>query len=124
MPLSSRQSNPYSPAQFLLRSLPAQTPAGDGQVWLDVNNPESRDALMIRIIGSGSVTGEVWLRNRDSDERVFGKEILGDIYEGKRTLPLVHLLSVASPRDRDLLRDYRGRSRSQRPAAMVVRVRP
>lgn len=79
---------------------------------------------MIRIIGSGSVTGEVWLRNRDSDERVFGKEILGDIYEGKRTLPLVHLLSVASPRDRDLLRDYLGRSRSQRPAAMVVRVRP
>jgi geranylgeranyl diphosphate synthase type II len=63
------------------------------------------------------------LLNLIGDEQIYGKEILGDLYEGKRTLPLVHLLSVAEPADRDVLRDYLRRSRSQRPAALVQRVR-
>ncbi len=36
----------------------------------------------------------------------YGKEILGDLFEGKRTLPLVHLLANAEGDDRDLVRDY------------------
>ena len=32
------------------------------------------------------------LLNLVGDERAYGKEILGDLYEGKRTLPLVHLM--------------------------------
>ncbi|MEB3030872.1 polyprenyl synthetase family protein [[Mycobacterium] nativiensis] len=63
------------------------------------------------------------LLNLVGDERIYGKEILGDLYEGKRTLPLVHLLSVARAPDRDLLADYLHRSRSQRSAALVQRVR-
>lgn len=63
------------------------------------------------------------LLNLVGDERIYGKEILGDLYEGKRTLPLVHLLSVARPADRDLLADYLHRTRSQRSAALVQRVR-
>lgn len=63
------------------------------------------------------------LLNLVGDERVYGKEILGDLYEGKRTLPLVHLLSVAQPPDRELLQDYLHRSRSQRSAELVQRVR-
>ena len=39
-----------------------------------------------------------------TDERMYGKEILGDLYEGKRTLPLMHLLSVAQ--SGDLERDH------------------
>ena len=35
------------------------------------------------------------LLNLVGDEQIYGKEILGDLYEGKRTLPLVHLLAVA-----------------------------
>ncbi len=35
------------------------------------------------------------LLNLVGDERMYGKEILGDLYEGKRTLPLVHLLANA-----------------------------
>ena len=57
------------------------------------------------------------------DERVYGKEILGDLYEGKRTLPLVHLLSAAQGKDRDLLRDYLARKRAERSADLVRRVR-
>lgn len=63
------------------------------------------------------------LLNLVGDERVYGKEILGDLYEGKRTLPLVHLLSVAQGPDRELLGDYLHRGRSQRSAALVARVR-
>ena len=36
------------------------------------------------------------LLNLVGDERTYGKEILGDLYEGKRTLPLVHLLANAT----------------------------
>ncbi len=39
------------------------------------------------------------LLNLVGDERMYGKEILGDIYEGKRTLPLVHLLATAQGAD-------------------------
>ncbi|MGH3576353.1 MAG: polyprenyl synthetase family protein [Mycobacterium sp.] len=63
------------------------------------------------------------LLNLVGDERVYGKEILGDLYEGKRTLPLVHLLSAAQGRDREVVRDYLHRNRSQRSAALVHRVR-
>jgi geranylgeranyl diphosphate synthase type II len=61
--------------------------------------------------------------NLVGDERSYGKEILGDIYEGKRTLPLLHLLSAAGDEDRELLADYLGRDREQRSAAEVAAVR-
>jgi geranylgeranyl diphosphate synthase type II len=57
------------------------------------------------------------------DEQVYGKEILGDLYEGKRTLPLVHLLSTTQGSDRKLVRDYLRRSRAERSAELVHRVR-
>ena len=46
------------------------------------------------------------LLNLVGDERTYGKEILGDLYEGKRTLPLVHLSSNAEGADLTLVRDY------------------
>jgi geranylgeranyl diphosphate synthase, type II len=54
---------------------------------------------------------------------MYGKEILGDLYEGKRTLPLMHLLSVSQDEDRALVRDYLGRTRPQRSPQMVRTVR-
>lgn len=63
------------------------------------------------------------LLNLVGDERLYGKEILGDLYEGKRTLPLVHLLSVARDSDLDLVRDYLRRNRSERSAELVRAVR-
>ena len=63
------------------------------------------------------------LLNLIGDERTYGKEILGDLYEGKRTLTLVHLMATATGSDRDLVRDYLRRNRSQRSAALVHTVR-
>jgi geranylgeranyl diphosphate synthase type II len=61
--------------------------------------------------------------NLVGDEQMYGKEILGDLYEGKRTLPLVHLMATAQEADRDLVRDYLGRSREERTPALVQTVR-
>lgn len=63
------------------------------------------------------------LLNLVGDENMYGKEILGDLYEGKRTLPLVHLLANAEGRDGDLVRDYVGRSRVERSSELVHTVR-
>jgi geranylgeranyl diphosphate synthase, type II len=63
------------------------------------------------------------LLNLVGDERTYGKEILGDLYEGKRTLPLVHLLANAQGADGDLVRGYLRRTRSERSAELVQTVR-
>jgi len=43
--------------------------------------------------------------NVTGGEAVYGKEIGGDLREGKRTLMLIHLLAVAEPQDRHALVD-------------------
>ncbi|MDT5391204.1 MAG: geranylgeranyl diphosphate synthase, type [Mycobacterium sp.] len=63
------------------------------------------------------------LLNLVGDERIYGKEILGDLYEGKRTLALVHLLSHAEGADLALVRDYLRRTRPERSPELVVRIR-
>jgi geranylgeranyl diphosphate synthase type II len=63
------------------------------------------------------------LLNLVGDERMYGKEILGDLYEGKRTLPLMHLLSVAQGSDHSLVREYLHLTRCQRSTELVQRVR-
>jgi geranylgeranyl diphosphate synthase type II len=54
------------------------------------------------------------LLNLVGDEARYGKEILGDLLEGKRTLMLIHLLRTARGQDRDDLVAYLGRPRSTR----------
>ena len=63
------------------------------------------------------------LLNLLGSEREYGKEIDGDIFEGKRTLPLIHLLRNARGTDRDALGRYLGLERSERTASMVAEVR-
>jgi geranylgeranyl diphosphate synthase, type II len=63
------------------------------------------------------------LLNLIGDEHTYGKEILGDLYEGKRTLTLVHLMATAQGADRALVRDYLRRSRAERSEEMVHTVR-
>lgn len=63
------------------------------------------------------------LLNLIGDERLYGKEILGDLYEGKRTLTLVHLLSVAQGEDRDVVRRYLRLQRSERSPELVAKIR-
>jgi geranylgeranyl diphosphate synthase type II len=63
------------------------------------------------------------LLNLLGTEREYGKEIDGDLYEGKRTLPLIHLLRSARGADREALDRYLRLERAQRTAAMVADVR-
>ena len=53
------------------------------------------------------------LLNLLGTEREYGKEIDGDLYEGKRTLPLIHLLRNARGADRQTLDRYLGLERSR-----------
>ena len=63
------------------------------------------------------------LLNLVGDEQTYGKEILGDLYEGKRTLMLIHLLSAAEGPDRAVLRDYLIVERDGRGPDLVAEVR-
>jgi geranylgeranyl diphosphate synthase, type II len=63
------------------------------------------------------------LLNLVGDEQTYGKEILGDLYEGKRTLPLMHLVSVAKGTDHALVRKYLRLTRSQRSPELVATIR-
>jgi geranylgeranyl diphosphate synthase, type II len=63
------------------------------------------------------------LLNLVGDARLYGKEILGDLYEGKRTLALMHLMEAAHGADRAVLTDYLHRQRSERSEDLVLRIR-
>jgi geranylgeranyl diphosphate synthase, type II len=59
------------------------------------------------------------LLNLLGSEREYGKEIGGDLYEGKRTLPLIHLVRAARGDDRETVDRYLRLERSQRTEATV-----
>jgi geranylgeranyl diphosphate synthase type II len=63
------------------------------------------------------------LLNLTGDESMYGKEIDGDIAEGKRTLMLIHLLSVTEGANRGFVVDFLARGREARSAAEISRVR-
>ncbi|HWW89723.1 MAG TPA: polyprenyl synthetase family protein [Solirubrobacteraceae bacterium] len=63
------------------------------------------------------------LLNLLGTEREYGKEIDGDLYEGKRTLPLIHLLRNARGRDRRSIDRYLRLERRERTPAMVSEIR-
>ncbi|MGD0674987.1 MAG: polyprenyl synthetase family protein [Polyangiaceae bacterium] len=52
--------------------------------------------------------------NLVGERRTYGKEIGGDLYEGKRTLILTHLFRQSSPPDRQRLQAFLAKPRAQR----------
>jgi geranylgeranyl diphosphate synthase type II len=63
------------------------------------------------------------LLNLEGDQDRYGKEIDGDIWEGKRTLMLIHLLRQASSEERARLASFLVTPRRERSAAEVAWVR-
>ena len=63
------------------------------------------------------------LLNLEGDATAYGKELAGDIREGKRTLMLIHLLEAATVVERDRLRSFLGQPRRQRADQDVAWVR-
>ena len=57
--------------------------------------------------------------NLTGNYRKYGKEIAGDLWEGKRTLMLIHLMKHCTARERARLRRFLGQSRQERNAAEV-----
>lgn len=60
------------------------------------------------------------LLNLEGDADAYGKEIAGDIREGKRTLMLIHLLANATDAERDRLHCFLGKPREARTAGDVA----
>jgi geranylgeranyl diphosphate synthase type II len=54
---------------------------------------------------------------------VYGKELAGDIYEGKRTLMLIRLFALATPEEKHRLRELLGKPRADRTFEAVAWVR-
>ncbi len=63
------------------------------------------------------------LLNLEGDEADYGKEITGDLFEGKRTLVLIHLMQHANGADRAVVDEYLRLDRSGRTPALVVQIR-
>jgi geranylgeranyl diphosphate synthase type II len=61
--------------------------------------------------------------NLVGDEALYGKEINGDLHEGKRTLILIHLVGHAEGADRRFVHDYLAMAREDRTADVVAHVR-
>lgn len=59
------------------------------------------------------------LLNLEADERVYGKEIAGDLWEGKRTVMLLHFLRTAAERDRTRAIELLMTARAQKTASDV-----
>ncbi|HVO25451.1 MAG TPA: polyprenyl synthetase family protein [Candidatus Margulisiibacteriota bacterium] len=63
------------------------------------------------------------LLNLAGDPLRYGKELDGDIWEGKRTLMLIHLLRAATPDERARIAEFLAQPRRQRQAADVMSIR-
>jgi len=63
------------------------------------------------------------LLNLVGDVRRYGKELGGDVREGKRTIMLIHLLREATPADRARVRTFLARPRARRGASEVAWLR-
>jgi geranylgeranyl diphosphate synthase type II len=63
------------------------------------------------------------LLNLEGDAKAYGKELDGDIREGKRTLMLIHLLENASETERERLRTMLSQPREERSDEDVLWVR-
>lgn len=63
------------------------------------------------------------LLNLVGDESVYGKEINGDLNEGKRTLVLIHLMGHARGRDRAVVERYLRMDRSERTPDTITEIR-
>jgi geranylgeranyl diphosphate synthase type II len=63
------------------------------------------------------------LLNLVGDESIYGKEINGDLYEGKRTLMLIHLADRAQGRDRTTVDTFLRMGRAERTEQVVAEIR-
>jgi geranylgeranyl diphosphate synthase type II len=87
-----------------------------------------RDIQVERYVRLGFLIGAAFqiqddLLNLTGDRRRYGKELDGDLWEGKRTLMLIHLMRCSATNEKGRLRRFLSRPRSRRKAADVRWIR-
>lgn len=104
--------------------------------WLATIHPSRMGALigargrfnLDRCIRFGYFLGAAFqiqddILNLEGDAQAYGKEIGGDIWEGKRTLMLIHLLTNATEEENQRIRRLLGESRSEHAEADMAWIR-
>src|SRR5271165_1213947 len=81
--------------------------------------PKSTLEMMERIVDFGTNLGIAFqivddVLNLTADEAKYGKEILGDLFEGKRTIMLLHLLNNANKKQQTRVVEILSKQRSEK----------
>jgi len=89
--------------------------------------PTSTSKIMERIIDFGTNLGIAFqivddVLNLTADESKYGKEILGDLFEGKRTIMLIHLLDHLEKKRQAEVLEILSKQRSEKSADEIRRV--
>jgi geranylgeranyl diphosphate synthase type II len=75
--------------------------------------------VMREVVSFGTHLGKSFqivddILNLMAEESKYGKEILGDLFEGKRTLMLIHLLSTSSAEQKDKIKEILSKPREKK----------
>jgi geranylgeranyl diphosphate synthase type II len=90
-------------------------------------NAQEKKRLLHELVSLGTDLGIAFqiiddVLNLTADEAKYGKEILGDIYEGKRTLMIIHLIQNLDPLTRKSVVDVLSKKRIDKSRADVQSV--
>ena len=90
-------------------------------------SPEDHENLMARLVSLGTDLGIAFqivddVLNLTAEPRKYGKEILGDLFEGKRTLMLIHLLNNCSTLEKNRVIATLSQPRQKKSRKEVLKV--
>jgi geranylgeranyl diphosphate synthase type II len=87
--------------------------------WKANHNSDEKQQVLRLIIEVGTAMGIAFqivddVLNLTASEAKYGKEILGDLFEGKRTLMMIHLLSKCQEREKNQVLSIMQKTRSEK----------
>lgn len=85
----------------------------------DSKEPHSESEILHDLVDMGTHMGIAFqivddILNLTASEHKYGKEIMGDLFEGKRTLMLIHLLSTCNQAEREKVISILSKTRRER----------
>ncbi|MHB1908853.1 MAG: polyprenyl synthetase family protein [Nitrososphaerales archaeon] len=103
------------------------SPARMGVLIASKKDPTKTEELLDRIVKMGSDIGMAFqivddVLNLTGSEEKYGKEIFGDIFEGKRTIMLIDLLRKSTPEERKAILATMSKPRKEKSLDEVKKV--